>query len=105
MKIFLFEFYGSINSNKKIFIEFDQVVAKITSLKVKIFISNFIYSKAGFIWGGSIEKGQIIFSKIFLIFKLKYLDNYLIKFAKKFFILILKLYRIKIKKILLNLLR
>ena len=58
------------------------------------------------IYGGvSVEKGQIVFSKIFLIFKLKCLDNYLIKFAKNFFILILKLYRIKIKKILLNLLR
>ena len=42
--------------------------------------------------GESVEKEQIIFSKIFLIFKLKYFNNYLIKFAKKFFILILKLY-------------
>ena len=53
----------------------------------------------------SIEKKQINFGTIFLIFKLKYLNNYLIKIVKNFFILILKLYRIKIKKKLLNLIR
>ena len=58
------------------------------------------------IYGGtSIEKGQIIFSKIFLIFKLKYLGNYLTDFDKNFFILILELSRINVKKILLGLIR
>ena len=49
--------------------------------------------------GKSIEKRQIIFSKIFLIFKLKYLNNYLFNFNNFFFILILTFYKIKIKKI------
>ena len=46
--------------------------------------------------------GQIIFSEIFLIFKLQFLDNYLINFNNFFFyfILILELSRIKIKNLL-----
>ena len=34
MKIFLFKFYISIEFNKKNFIQFDQVVAKISLIKV-----------------------------------------------------------------------
>ena len=52
----------------------------------------------------SIEKGQIIFSKIFLIFKLKYLNNYLIKLTRNLNISLLNYIQITIKIIYIYLL-
>ena len=91
MKFFLFEFYRSVEWNKKIFIKFDQVVAEVSSIKVvmKILVQFFVI-------------GVLKFENNF---NRRYLSYHLIKFNEIFFIWILQICRIQIKNFSSNLIK
>jgi len=87
IKIFYLACIYLYNLNKKIFIKFDQVVVEISLVKVLVNI-----------WA------QLLFDRRFLKipqdFDQRYLCNHLTKFDEIFFIWIVKIYKIQIKKII-----